>query len=121
MTRYLVTGLFKLFLAAVAPAYLIGAALVFLPEDRKNTWRKRVVIAFFATVEAAILIDKGRPFFWGNIYGMASMDPQLAVHLLIGLAADAAWIAWTWRRAPAVAGSLKKIFSIDKKKAQALK
>ncbi len=92
--RYLLPGLLQLAAILVAPPLVASIVLALRGKagDRRAAWI--VCAALFALVQAGLVIDKGFPFLFGNIYLMASMDPKWFIAVPIGLALDGLWL---WR------------------------
>ncbi|MBZ0273909.1 hypothetical protein K8I61_17860, partial [bacterium] len=104
LLRHVIPGLIKLALVVIAPGYIVGWAARALHGRTAWATLDRLLIGLFVAIEAIILIDKGLPFFAGNVYEMLSFAPNVAVHLVVGAAGDAAWFILTRRTARRVAG-----------------
>ena len=103
LIKYVALGLLKVALVFFLPGYLLGAFAGFFPDKSRKNCLIALIVAFFAVLETAIFIEKGLPFFFGNLYNMVSDYPRLPVHLAAGAACDTVWAWYVWRKACAVA------------------
>ena len=110
ITKYLLLGLAKLFAFIFAPGYLIGLASGLLggtSDKDRILWARKLSVSLILVVQIILVIDKGRPFFFGNLYNMASMDPKLAVALAVGIIGDGLWYLLTIKTAVAFAATVQ--------------
>ncbi len=94
--RYLLPSLLQLAAILVAPPLVASVVLAWRGRagDRRAAWI--ACAALVALVQIGLVLDKGFPFLFGNIYLMASMDPKWFIAVPIGLALDGLWL---WRSA----------------------
>ncbi|MCC6159912.1 MAG: hypothetical protein IT350_17805 [Deltaproteobacteria bacterium] len=92
--RYLLPSLLQLAAILIAPPLVASAVLALrgTAGDARTAWI--VCAALIGLAQIALVLDKGFPFLFGNIYMMASMDPKWFFGVPIGLALDGLWL---WR------------------------
>ncbi len=105
---HVIPGLIKLGLIVFLPGPLLGALAGWLGKKDYRKWAMRLTVAFIAVVEIAVLIEKSKPFFFGNVYDMAAMTPNLGLHVFIGLAGDGLWLFLSIRSAQKWAEKIAK-------------
>jgi phosphoglycerol transferase MdoB-like AlkP superfamily enzyme len=106
LIRHAIPGLIKLALIVLLPGPAVGAAAgLFWPRDYKK-WATRLLVAFIAIIEVAVLIEKSQPFFFGNVYDMVAMTPNFGLHVAIGLIGDGLWLFLSIRSAKKTAGKV---------------
>jgi hypothetical protein len=106
LIKYVALGLFKVALIVFLPGYLLGATAGFFPIKSRRLWIVILLGSFFTIIETAIFIEKGLPFFFGNIYNMVSGYPRVAVQVAVGSILDGLWVWYTWRKTHAIAARI---------------
>ncbi len=94
--RYLLPSLLQLAAILVAPPLVASVVLALRGKagDVRAAWV--ACAALIGLAQVGLVLDKGFPFLFGNIYMMASMDPKWFIAVPIGLALDGLWL---WRSA----------------------
>jgi hypothetical protein len=87
-------ALVKIALLVWAPPYLAGLIAGFSGRKTVPRFPIFVAVGYVLIIELAVLLDKGAPFFWSNIYFMFSLSPIVPVQYALGIGGSIAWMAF---------------------------
>jgi hypothetical protein len=92
--KYYFWALVQVTLLLALPPYLIGLIAGFVRPNSNPKWARLAAVGYILIIEIAVLVEKGVPFLFSNLYFMFSLSPIVLVQYLIGVGGLGLWIVF---------------------------
>lgn len=89
--KYYLLAFFKLGAFMILPPYIAGIIVGIFRPKNASRYAFFIGIGFVVISELVILIEKGAPFLFSNLYFMFSLSPIVWVQYLLGIGGMILW------------------------------
>ena len=90
--KFYLLAIVKIGLLITLPPFLAGLAAGLFKRDRAEKSARYLGAGFVLLIEAIVLVQKGAPFFFANLYVMFSLSPVIWLQYLIGVGGFILWV-----------------------------
>ena len=89
--KYYLLALVKISMLLALPPYLAGLVADLVRKEKADRLAPYLGVGYVCLIELFVLIEKGEPFLFANLYFMFSLSPKVALQYLIGVGGFVLW------------------------------
>ena len=97
--QYYLFAFVKIALLLALPPYLLGLIAGWKRKKDADRVARYLGIGYVVVIELIVLVEKGAPFFFSNLYFMFSLSPVVWLQYLLGIGGLALWLGFAMRQA----------------------
>ncbi len=97
--QYYMLAFVKIALLIALPPYLLGLVAAWKGQRKAEKYAKFLAIGYVVLIELIVLVEKGAPFFFANLYFMFSLSPVVWLQYALGVGGLAMWLGFATRQA----------------------